>query len=68
MVRINPMRLYPGIEYDVVVKGPRNSQMEEMHRAREGERARSFHALSKHSTLLISPCVGPPRSSLNPAL
>ena len=30
--------------------------MEEMHRARHGERARSFHALSKCTTVPKSPC------------
>jgi len=47
----------------------RNSQMEELHRVRDKERARSFPALSKcPPTLPRSPCVHQPRSSLNSVL
>lgn len=40
--------------------------MEEMHRARSGERARSFHAVSEHASLPEPSFVPQPRSSLNP--
>lgn len=44
---------------------PRNSQMEEMHRAGYGERAWSFHALSEFATLPKSLLVYHPRNSQN---
>jgi len=47
----------------------RNSQMEELHRVRDKERAWSFPALFKcPPTLPRSPCVHQPRSSSNPIL
>ena len=42
--------------------------MEEMHRARFGERVQSFHALSRCAVLLATPHVHQPGSSLNPVL
>ena len=42
--------------------------MEEMHRARCGERVKSFHTLSEHDTLPNSPRVHEPRSPPNPLL
>lgn len=47
----------------------RSSQMEELHRVRDEERARSFPALSKcPPPLPRSPCVYQPRRSSNPIL
>ena len=42
--------------------------MEEMHRAKYGERMRSFHAISENITLPKSAYVHQPRRSLNPVL
>ena len=46
----------------------RNSQMELMHRARCGERTRSFHAPSGLTALPTPPRVHQPGSSSNPVL
>ena len=42
--------------------------MEEMHRVRYGERARSFHALTRYTTLPKPRGIHQPGSSLNPVL
>lgn len=46
----------------------RSSQVDEKHRTSYGERARSFHALSRHASLPKSPGVHQPGSSLKPNL
>lgn len=45
-----------------------NIYMEEMHRIRFGERVKSFHTISEHTSLPRSPRVHQPRSSPNPFL
>ena len=52
-------------QHQSIVKG---CKKEKVHRAKHGERGWSFYALSRHSTLLASPCICQTGSSWNPVL